>query len=76
MIKPLLARQKLGRIPGRDPPGDSTQFLPSKKGFNHVLGPWEKLLGSIFVNDLEALSDALSALRYANQTKLVEALTV
>ena len=58
MIKPRLARQKLRRIPGRDPPRASAQFLPSKKRFNHVLGPWGKLLGSIFVNDLEALSDA------------------
>ena len=57
--KPRLARQKLRRIPGRDPPGDSTHFLPSKTGFNHVLGPGENCFGSIFVNDLEALQDAL-----------------
>ena len=37
MIKPRLARQKLRRSPGRVPPRDSTQFLQSKKGFNHVL---------------------------------------
>ena len=59
MIKPCLALQKLRRIPGRDPPRASAQFLQSKKGFNHVLGPGENCFGSIFVNDLEALSDAL-----------------